>query len=114
MAKQESWGYGGMVDAEDLKSFDHCDRVGSSPTIPTNQIQLFPILNKFLNLFKLLKFVLFCAANTVAICTSIIKEISIGSMFFNVFIIFINLVEVFFGGCGRTRTADPYDVNVVL
>ena len=28
-------GYGGMVDAEDLKSFDHCDRVGSSPTIPT-------------------------------------------------------------------------------
>ena len=29
------WGYGGMVDAEDLKSFDHCDRVGSSPTIPT-------------------------------------------------------------------------------
>ena len=33
--KQKSWGYGGMVDAEDLKSFDHCDRVGSSPTIPT-------------------------------------------------------------------------------
>ena len=31
----KSWGYGGMVDAEDLKSFDHCDRVGSSPTIPT-------------------------------------------------------------------------------
>ena len=29
-------GYGGMVDAEDLKSFGHCDRVGSSPTIPTN------------------------------------------------------------------------------
>ena len=29
------WGYGGMVDAEDLKSFGHCDRVGSSPTIPT-------------------------------------------------------------------------------
>ena len=28
-------GYGGMVDAEDLKSFGHCDRVGSSPTIPT-------------------------------------------------------------------------------
>lgn len=25
-----------MVDAEDLKSFGHCDRVGSSPTIPTN------------------------------------------------------------------------------
>ena len=24
-----------MVDAEDLKSFGHCDRVGSSPTIPT-------------------------------------------------------------------------------
>ena len=36
MAKQSPWGYGGMVDAEDLKSFDHCDRVGSSPTIPTN------------------------------------------------------------------------------
>ena len=35
MAKQSPWGYGGMVDAEDLKSFDHCDRVGSSPTIPT-------------------------------------------------------------------------------
>ena len=33
--KNKSWGYGGMVDAEDLKSFDHCDRVGSSPTIPT-------------------------------------------------------------------------------
>ena len=33
--EQKSWGYGGMVDAEDLKSFDHCDRVGSSPTIPT-------------------------------------------------------------------------------
>ena len=33
--KRKSWGYGGMVDAEDLKSFDHCDRVGSSPTIPT-------------------------------------------------------------------------------
>ena len=32
-------GYGGMVDAEDLKSFGHCDRVGSSPTIPTKQIQ---------------------------------------------------------------------------
>ncbi len=32
---KKSWGYGGMVDAEDLKSFDHCDRVGSSPTIPT-------------------------------------------------------------------------------
>ena len=30
-----SRGYGGMVDAEDLKSFGHCDRVGSSPTIPT-------------------------------------------------------------------------------
>ena len=30
-------GYGGMVDAEDLKSFGHCDRVGSSPTIPTKQ-----------------------------------------------------------------------------
>ena len=32
-------GYGGMVDAEDLKSFGHCDRVGSSPTIPTTQIK---------------------------------------------------------------------------
>lgn len=31
-------GYGGMVDAEDLKSFGHCDRVGSSPTIPTKHI----------------------------------------------------------------------------
>ncbi len=30
-------GYGGMVDAEDLKSFGHCDRVGSSPTIPTRR-----------------------------------------------------------------------------
>ena len=30
-------GYGGMVDAEDLKSFGHCDRVGSSPTIPTTR-----------------------------------------------------------------------------
>ena len=29
------WGYGGMVDAEDLKSFGYCNRVGSSPTIPT-------------------------------------------------------------------------------
>ena len=28
-------GYGGMVDAEDLKSFGYCNRVGSSPTIPT-------------------------------------------------------------------------------
>lgn len=27
-----------MVDAEDLKSFGHCDRVGSSPTIPTNLV----------------------------------------------------------------------------
>ena len=34
-SKRSPWGYGGMVDAEDLKSFDHCDRVGSSPTIPT-------------------------------------------------------------------------------
>ncbi len=24
-----------MVDAEDLKSFGYCNRVGSSPTIPT-------------------------------------------------------------------------------
>ncbi len=30
-----------MVDAEDLKSFDHCDRVGSSPTIPTTLRQGF-------------------------------------------------------------------------
>ena len=36
----QSWGYGGMVDAEDLKSFDHCDRVGSSPTIPTIRFRL--------------------------------------------------------------------------
>lgn len=28
-----------MVDAEDLKSFDHCDRVGSSPTIPTKNLK---------------------------------------------------------------------------
>ena len=34
-------GYGGMVDAEDLKSFGHCDRVGSSPTIPTTQLSVF-------------------------------------------------------------------------
>ena len=27
-----------MVDAEDLKSFGHCDRVGSSPTNPTKTI----------------------------------------------------------------------------
>ena len=27
-----------MVDAEDLKSFGHCDRVGSSPTNPTKII----------------------------------------------------------------------------
>ena len=33
------WGYGGMVDAEDLKSFGHCDRVGSSPTIPTTKFR---------------------------------------------------------------------------
>ena len=36
--KASPWGYGGMVDAEDLKSFDHCDRVGSSPTIPTKNL----------------------------------------------------------------------------
>ena len=30
-----------MVDAEDLKSFGHCDRVGSSPTIPTKEIRAF-------------------------------------------------------------------------
>ncbi len=29
-----------MVDAEDLKSFGHCDRVGSSPTIPTTYRQI--------------------------------------------------------------------------
>ena len=29
-----------MVDAEDLKSFGHCDRVGSSPTIPTKKIRV--------------------------------------------------------------------------
>ena len=40
-------GYGGMVDAEDLKSFGHCDRVGSSPTIPTTFVA------KFLALFWL-------------------------------------------------------------
>ena len=34
----KSRGYGGMVDAEDLKSFGHCDRVGSSPTNPTKTI----------------------------------------------------------------------------
>ena len=28
-----------MVDAEDLKSFGHCDRVGSSPTIPTTKFR---------------------------------------------------------------------------
>ena len=28
-----------MVDAEDLKSFGHCDRVGSSPTIPTRRLK---------------------------------------------------------------------------
>ncbi len=26
-----------MVDAEDLKSFGYCNRVGSSPTIPTTK-----------------------------------------------------------------------------
>ena len=34
-----------MVDAEDLKSFGHCDRVGSSPTIPTTDIK--PIFCRF-------------------------------------------------------------------
>lgn len=29
------WACGGMVDAEDLKSFGYCNRVGSSPTRPT-------------------------------------------------------------------------------
>ena len=28
-----------MVDAEDLKSFGYCNRVGSSPTIPTKDIK---------------------------------------------------------------------------
>ena len=28
-----------MVDAEDLKSFGHCDRVGSSPTNPTTNFR---------------------------------------------------------------------------
>ena len=32
--------YGGMVDAEDLKSFGYCNRVGSSPTIPTKDIKI--------------------------------------------------------------------------
>ena len=27
-----------MVDAEDLKSFGYCNRVGSSPTIPTKKL----------------------------------------------------------------------------
>ncbi len=48
------WGYGGMVDAEDLKSFDHCDRVGSSPTIPTKTLSresaiLFRVLDVWLS-----------------------------------------------------------------
>ncbi len=29
-----------MVDAEDLKSFGYCNRVGSSPTIPTKDAVL--------------------------------------------------------------------------
>ena len=29
-----------MVDAEDLKSFGYCNRVGSSPTIPTKDIKI--------------------------------------------------------------------------
>ena len=37
-------GYGGMVDAEDLKSFGHCDRVGSSPTMPTT---ISPVIGDF-------------------------------------------------------------------
>ncbi len=40
-------GYGGMVDAEDLKSFGHCDRVGSSPTIPTIDNKKIPISGLF-------------------------------------------------------------------
>ena len=30
----KKWGYGGMVDATDLKSVDFFDREGSSPSIP--------------------------------------------------------------------------------
>lgn len=30
----KKWGYGGMVDATDLKSVDLFDREGSSPSIP--------------------------------------------------------------------------------
>ena len=41
-------GYGGMVDAEDLKSFGHCDRVGSSPTIPTTNKKKRPFGRFFL------------------------------------------------------------------
>ena len=37
-----------MVDAEDLKSFGHCDRVGSSPTIPTTKFS-----NKFMRVENL-------------------------------------------------------------
>lgn len=39
-----------MVDAEDLKSFGHCDRVGSSPTIPTTKINDL-ILGRFLFIY---------------------------------------------------------------
>ncbi len=39
-----------MVDAEDLKSFDHCDRVGSSPTIPTKKITRTNVRDFFINL----------------------------------------------------------------
>ena len=49
-------GYGGMVDAEDLKSFGHCDRVGSSPTIPTKQLKKSQFWDFFLffNLVRLM------------------------------------------------------------
>lgn len=32
-------GYGGMVDANDLKSFDLCGRKGSSPFSPIQKIE---------------------------------------------------------------------------
>ena len=47
--KKSPWGYGGMVDAEDLKSFGHCDRVGSSPTIPTTFRQNMAFFIRFLD-----------------------------------------------------------------
>lgn len=33
----KNWGYGGMVDATDLKSVDLFDREGSSPSIPRSE-----------------------------------------------------------------------------